>query len=198
MRKQIFIALRFLLVMTLLTGIVYPVAMTCISQLIFPYRSNGSLINRDSKLVGSELIGQKFDNDRYFWTRPSATDYNAVPSGGSNYGPTSNTLKSLVILRKKHFAQENLSGDTLNVPGEMMFSSASGLDPHISPGSALLQVDRLVKSRHLQPGQRDELVSEIKKMTEGPQFNILGEPRINVLKLNLKLDEIDKNPTENK
>jgi len=198
MKKQLFTAFKYLLVMIILTGVIYPVLMTGIARLIFPSKSNGSMITMDGKVIGSELIGQKFDDNRYFWSRPSATSYNAVPSGGSNYGPTSDTLKKLMISRRQHFAELNTTGDTLLVPGEMMFASASGLDPHISPESALIQVDRIAKARNLHASQREKLVAEIKNLSELPQYYILGRPRINVLKLNIELDRIDKNLTENK
>jgi potassium-transporting ATPase KdpC subunit len=193
MKKEIFTALKFLLVMIIITGVLYPVLMTGLAQLIFPSKSNGSMIKINGKLIGSELIGQKFDDNRYFWSRPSATSYNTVPSGGSNYGPTSDTLKKLMIARRSRFAQINSVSDTLIVPKEMMFASGSGLDPHISPEAALLQVDRIVRIRQLTNNQKEDLLKTIKDISEAPQYLCLGEPRINVLKLNLELDNIQKN-----
>jgi K+-transporting ATPase ATPase C chain len=190
MKTQTMTALKFFLVMTILTGIIYPVFMTGVAQLIFPYQANGSMIKKDGKIIGSELIGQKFDSSIYFWSRPSAIGYNPVPSGASNYGPTSDTLKKQVTVRRALFAKINSISDELAIPKEMVFASASGLDPHISPEAALLQVERISAARHFDNNQTEKLVKKIKKMTEAPQFLFLGEERINVLVLNLELDKI--------
>jgi len=179
--------------MTILTGIIYPLLMTGLAQLSFPYKANGSMIVRDGKTIGSELIGQKFDSTLYFWSRPSAIGYNPVPSGASNYGPTSDTLRRLVKARRDLFAQVNSVSDPLSVPKEMIFASGSGLDPHISPEAALIQVDRIVKARHLDNSKKDLLIKHIWSMTEKPQFLFLGENRINVLNLNLELNALDEN-----
>ena len=128
MKTQLIIALKFLLVMTVLTGIVYPLAMTGMAQLGFHSKANGSLIIKDGKVIGSELIGQKFDSTIYFWSRPSAIGYNPVPSGASNYGPTSDTLLKQVNARRNLFSKMN-SVDISAIPKEMIFASASGLDP---------------------------------------------------------------------
>lgn len=193
MKNQITTALKYLLVMTVLTGILYPLLMTGISQIVFPSKANGSLIKTDSRITGSELIGQKFDSSIYFWSRPSSSGYNAVPSAASNYGPTSDTLKKLVAERRILFAQMNPGTGINNIPEEMLFASASGLDPHISPKSALIQVDRIAKARHFDEMQRGDLVKLIHKMTESPQYLIFGERRINVLKLNIELDRMKFN-----
>lgn len=198
MKTQIKIALRFLITMTLLTGVIYPLLMTGIAQLSFPSKANGSLIKKDSKIVGSELIGQKFDSIIYFWSRPSAIGYNPVPSGSSNLGPTSNTLRKQVAIRRKLFAGMNSVTNPLNIPKEMIFASGSGLDPHISPESALLQVDRISKARKFDNNQKEKLFKKIKDLTEAPQYLILGEERINVLLLNLELDNSDENIIKNK
>jgi potassium-transporting ATPase KdpC subunit len=197
MKKQTIIALKFLLVMTILTGIIYPVVMTGVAQLSFPSKANGSLITIDGKIIGSELIGQKFDSSKYFWSRPSAVAYNPVPSGASNYGPTSDTLKKQVMIRRLIFAKRN-STDQSTVPKEMIFASASGLDPHISPEGAIMQVERISKVRNFNNDQKQRLLQGIKSMTEMPQFLFLGEKRINVLKLNLELDRIAENIESNK
>jgi K+-transporting ATPase ATPase C chain len=190
MKTQIKIALKFLLAMTILTGIIYPLLMTGLAQLSYPSKANGSLIKKDGKIIGSELIGQKFDSSIYFWSRPSAIGYNPIPSGASNYGPTSDTLKKLVVARRVFFAKMNLIEDVLTIPKEMIFASGSGLDPHISPEAALMQADRISKSRNFDNIRKEKLLKCIKDMTETPQFFCLGEPRINVLMLNLELDKI--------
>jgi potassium-transporting ATPase KdpC subunit len=193
MKTQTIIALKFLLVMTILTGIIYPLIMTGLAQVIFPLKANGSLIKKDGKIIGSELIGQKFDSTIYFWSRPSAIGYNPIPSGASNYGPTSNTLKKQVTARRILFAKMNSISDPLTVPKEMVFASGSGLDPHISPEAALMQVERIAKARHFNDSQKEKLLKEIEELTEAPQYLCLGEDRINVLMLNLRLNEIEKN-----
>ena len=175
--------------MTVLTGVVYPLVMTGLAQLGFPLKANGSLILKDGKVIGSELIGQKFDSTIYFWSRPSAVGYNPIPSGASNYGPTSDTLLKQVTARRKLFSKMN-SVDISAIPKEMIFASASGLDPDISPEAALLQIDRIVKARHFDDVQKEKLIKKINDLTEMPQFLFLGEKRINVLDLNLELDKI--------
>ena len=190
MKTQTIIALKFLLVMTILTGIVYPLLMTGMAQLSFPSKANGSLIIKDGRIIGSELIGQKFDSITYFWSRPSAVAYNPIPSGASNYGPTSDTLKKQVTTRRILFAQMNSLSDPLLTPKEMIFASGSGLDPHISPEAALMQVDRIALARRFDSSRKEKLLEKIKEMTEVPQFLCLGERRINVLILNLELDKI--------
>lgn len=190
MKTQTKIALKFLLVMTIMTGILYPLLMTGIAQLGFPSRANGSLIIKEGKIVGSELIGQKFDSTIYFWSRPSAIGYNPIPSGASNYGPTSDTLKKLVNARRALFAKMNSVQDPLSTPKEMAFASGSGLDPHISPEAASMQVERISSARHFDNAQKEKLLKKIKEMTETPQFLCFGEQRINVLMLNLELNKI--------
>jgi len=191
MKTQIIIALRFLAAMTILTGLIYPFLMTGVSQIFFPSKANGSLIMKDDKIIGSELIGQKFDSTIYFWSRPSAIGYNPIPSGASNFGPTSKALKKQVADRRLLFATQHSISDTLSIPKEMILASASGLDPHISPKAALMQVDRIVKSRQLNSTQKQKLMESIAALSEGPQFSILGENRINVLLLNLELDKLN-------
>ena len=190
MKTQTIIAIRFLLVMTILTGIIYPFFMTGVAQLIFPSKANGSLITKKGKIVGSELIGQKFDSSIYFWSRPSAIDYNPIPSGASNLGPTSEKLKEQVKERRILFATSNSIADTSVIPKEMLFASASGLDPHISPEAALLQLNRVAIARNLSDTQIQQVVQLIKNKTKGLQFFRFGDPRINVFELNLALDSI--------
>lgn len=164
--------------------------MTGLAQFCFPAKANGSLIMKDGKIRGSELIGQKFDSNIYFWPRPSAIDYNPIPSGASNYGPTSDTLKKLVDARRELFANMNSLKDPLSTPKEMAFASGSGLDPHISPEAAFMQVERISLARNFDKSQREKLLKKIKELTAEPQFFLLGEQRINVLVLNLELDKI--------
>jgi K+-transporting ATPase ATPase C chain len=190
MKKQTIIALKFLLFMTVLTGVIYPVFMTGVAQLVFPANANGSLVMQDGKIIGSELIGQKFDSSIYFWSRPSAIDYNPIPSGASNLGPTSDKLKKQVAERRKLFATNNSILDTSAIPKEMLFASASGLDPHISPEAAFLQLKRVAMARNLNETQKQKVDQLIKNKTQGPQFFLFGEPRINVFELNLALDSI--------
>lgn len=190
MRTQMIIALKFLLFMTILTGLIYPLFMTGVAQLSFPSKANGSLVMKDGKIAGSELIGQKFDSNIYFWSRPSAVGYDPIPSGASNFGPTSDTLKKQVSARRILFAEKNFITDTASIPKEMIFASASGLDPHISPEAALLQVERIVKFRRYSAEQRVKVTDLITNLKEDPQFHLLGEERINVFLLNLGLDKI--------
>jgi K+-transporting ATPase ATPase C chain len=189
MKAQSIVAIKFLMVMIALTGIIYPLFMTGVAQIIFQAKANGSLITKDGKIIGSELIGQKFDTTIYFWSRPSAIDYNPIPSGASNFGPTSKALKKQVVDRCVLFAAKNSIADTLTIPKEMIFASASGLDPHISPKAALLQVDRIAKARNFDSDKKQKLIQCVKNLSEAPQFLCLGEERINVLVLNIELNK---------
>ena len=190
MKTQAIPALKFLIIMTILTGIVYPLLMTGIAQVLYPSRSNGSIIFRNGKAIGSELIGQKTDSTIYFWSRPSSIGYNPVPSGASNLGPISDTLKKQVSTRREIFAKMNSVNDPLSVPKEMLFASGSGLDPHISPEAALMQVDRVSAARHFTSEQKMKLLDIVKKMKEPLQLHLLGEERVNVFLLNIELDKI--------
>ena len=183
---MIFQSIRVLLVFTLITGIAYPLVVTGIAQLAFKDPANGSLILRDGKVVGSRLIGQAFSDAKYFWTRPSATSpmpYNGASSSGSNLGPTNPALKEAVESRIA-----NLGGQT-PVPADLVTASASGLDPHISPAAAEYQIPRISKARGI---QEDRLRKLVQKYTESRQLGVLGEPRVNVLELNLALDGAGK------
>lgn len=188
-----FMAIKVLFIMTILTGIIYPLVMTGIAQLSYPHKANGSLIMKDNIIIGSELIGQNFDSIVYFSSRPSAIGYNPIPSGATNYGPTSDTLRKLVNGRRILFAENNSIVDTANVPKEMIFASGSGLDPHISPEAAQLQIDRISDARHFNSDQKQRLLQSVKDMSEKPQFLFLGEERINVLLLNIELDKLAQN-----
>ena len=190
MKTQLIISIKIFTVLTVLCGIAYPLLVTGIAQLAFPEKANGSLILQGNKVIGSELIGQKFDSIIYFSSRPSATDYNPLPSGSSNLGPTSSKLKQLVTDRETQFIESNQLSASENIPSEMLLASASGLDPHISPNAALLQVGRIAKARNLNKIQKDELIQMVNNMSESPQFGLFGEDRVNVLLLNLELDRI--------
>jgi K+-transporting ATPase ATPase C chain len=190
--KSFITALKIFLVFTVLTGIIYPVIVTGIAQSAFPVKANGSIITAENKTVGSELIGQYFDSTIYFSSRPSAVSYNPLPSGGSNYGLTSIKLKNLVYERRKQFLAVNQLDSLTDIPAEMLFASASGLDPHISPEAALLQVDRIIKARHFNNSQKESILQIINRLSEKPQFLLLGENRINVLILNLELDKFGR------
>jgi potassium-transporting ATPase KdpC subunit len=190
MRAQIWKAFKVLTIMTILTGIIYPVLITVLSRVFYNHLSNGSLIISDGNVIGSELIGQKFDSAAFFWSRPSAIDYNPLPSGGSNLGPTSDKLKNLVADRKTHFIHDNLLDPDAAIPSEMVFGSASGLDPHISPVAALMQVERICLVRNFSAAEKEKLLEVINKQIEKPQYMIFGEARINVLLLNLELQKI--------
>jgi K+-transporting ATPase ATPase C chain len=182
-------SLRALIVLTVITGVAYPLVVTGIAQLAFPEQANGSLIRDGDKLRGSLLIGQPFTDAKYFWSRPSATGpvpYNGAVSSGSNQGPTNPALKEAVEGRVK--ALRDAGGDPSKpVPVDLVTASGSGLDPHISPAAAEYQVERVAKARGMPAATVRELVA---KHTEGRQLGILGEPRVNVLTLNLALDAL--------
>jgi potassium-transporting ATPase KdpC subunit len=181
-----------LLIMTLLTGVLYPFFITLIGQIIFPSEANGSLVYKNGKTIGSYLIGQNFSSDRYFQSRPSAIDYNPLPSGASNLAVSSKLLKYQVDLRRIEFLKKNNLADTVKVPSEMLFASGSGVDPHISKEAAYLQVNRIVKTRKLNKTQSQFIYQLIDSLTESPQFGIFGYDVVNVLALNEKLDKILK------
>jgi potassium-transporting ATPase KdpC subunit len=198
MLRQIRPAIVVLVALTLITGLVYPLAMTGIAQVIFPYQAQGSLVEQNGKVVGSELIGQVFENDKYFHGRPSATTapdpkdptktvpapYNAANSGGSNLGPSN---KALVDRVKGDIDKLKAENPSMPVPADLVTTSASGLDPDISPEAALFQVPRIAKARNLPQERIRQLVED---HTEGRLFGLLGEPRVNVLLLNLALDQL--------
>ena len=190
MKTQLMIALKILLVMTILTGIIYPLLMTGIAQVVFPHKANGSLVEKDGIIIGSELLGQKFDSTIYFWSRPSAIDYNPIPSGASNFGPTSDKLKKQLAGFRTNFGKKNAIADTMSIPKEMIFASASGLDPNISPEAAFLQLNRVASARNLTEKQKLKVQQLIKNMTEEYQYLVFGERRINVFALNLALDNL--------
>ncbi|MEI7662506.1 MAG: potassium-transporting ATPase subunit KdpC [Bacteroidota bacterium] len=189
--KSLTTALRIFLFFTVLTGIAYPLLVTGIAQLVFPSKANGSIVYINKRPVGSELIGQSFDSPGiYFTPRPSATDYNPMPSGGSNLGLTSRKLWEQFEQRRAKFTDINKPGSWQEIPSEMLFASASGLDPHISPEAVMLQFNRICRSRHFSVAQEIRLRNVILRLTEPPQFLCLGQIRVNVLLLNLETDKI--------
>ncbi len=186
--KNLRTSVILLLILTVLTGLLYPLLITAIAQLAFPYRANGSIILQDGRVAGSALIGQPFHDPGYFWSRPSATvpfPYNASASSGSNLGPLNPALLDSVRRRAGDLKAAD-SSNTMQIPVDLVTASGSGLDPHISVMAALYQVPRVARTR----GLTEERVRNIvEQHIEGRQFGVLGEPRINVLLLNLSLDE---------
>ena len=183
--KQIYPAFAITVVLTVLLGIIYPLAVTGLGQLIFPRQAAGSLIEKDGKVIGSSLIGQPFSGPGYFHSRPSAagSGYDGTASGGTNLGPTSLKLMDNVKAAAESLREENPGSP---VPIDMVTASASGLDPHITPAAAEFQVPRIARERRL---SEDEVRRIVREHAEGRQFGILGEPRVNVLELNLALDK---------
>ena len=187
MLKEIRPAVVSFLLLTLLTGIAYPLVVTGVSQVAMPDKANGSMIMKDGKPIGSSLMGQSFSDPKYFWGRPSATSpmpNNPTASGGSNLGPTNPALMDAVKGRVQALRDADPGNHQL-VPVDLVTTSGSGLDPHISPAAAEYQLARVARVRNLSPDVVGKLVAE---HTEGRQFGILGEPRVNVLELNLALD----------
>ncbi len=176
--KTLFITLRLFVVMTVFTGIIYPLVVTAVSQTLWTSKANGSLMKKGDDVIGSALIAQKFTDEKYFWPRPSATDYNAAASSGSNKGPTNTDLKKMYGV-----------GVEQGFPQEMIFASASGLDPHISPKAALFQIDRIAKARGFDFQQKKELSALLQSLVEDRDLGFLGEKRVNVLKINLEMDK---------
>jgi K+-transporting ATPase ATPase C chain len=189
--KQIKIAISLFITLTVVVAVIYPVLVTSLAKLAFPWQAGGSLIrNSEGEIIGSALIGQPFSDPKYFWSRPSATaefPYNPLASGGSQLGPTNAGLIRHISERVESLQSLGIQGP---IPSDLVMASGSGLDPHISLESALVQIPRVAKTRSLDEGMLRKLVLD---NLEGRQFAFLGEPRINVLKLNLALDNVEVN-----
>lgn len=185
MIKNFITSILLILVFTVMLGVVYPLAVWSVGQAVFPEKANGSLIEKNGKIVGSELIGQQFSENKYFHSRPSAAGngYDASASSGSNLGPTSKKLIDRVKTDAESLQSEN---PQTQIPADLVTTSGSGLDPHISPEAAQFQIPRVAKERGISEADLQKIVQTF---TENRDFGILGEPRINVLKLNLALDE---------
>lgn len=191
MFAQLRASVLVLLIFSVLTGLVYPLVITGIAQVVFPGRANGSLIVRDGKTVGSELIGQPFDDPKYFWSRPSATGptpYNAGSSSGSNLA-VSNPAQADAIKARVAKLRDSDPGNQTPIPIDLVTASGSGLDPHISPAAARFQIPRVARARGI---SEQSLRALIDKHTESRQWGILGEPCVNVLKLNLALSDVNR------
>ena len=187
MWEQVLPGLRIKIFLTILTGVIYPLVITGLCQVFFPRQANGSLITAGERVVGSELIGQNFTRPEYFQGRPSSAGsdgYDATASGGSNYGPTNQKLIDRVRGSVEKFRKENPDYQG-SIPADLVTASSSGLDPHLSPESARAQAPRVARARGVSADQINLLIG---RFTEGPDLGLLGEPRVNVLKLNLALD----------
>ena len=187
MLRELRVAFILLLGLTILTGVAYPLVVTGAAQLFFPRQARGSLIERDGKPVGSDLLGQSFSGDKYFHGRPSAAGgvpYNGLGGAGSNLGPTNPALAEAVGKRVVDLRKE-MGEPTKSIPIDLVTTSASGLDPHISPAAALLQISRVAQSRKM---SAQEVESLVRRHIEGPTWGLFGAPRVNVLRLNLALD----------
>jgi K+-transporting ATPase ATPase C chain len=187
MKTELVRSIRILATLTLLTGIVYPVAMTGLSSLLYPDQATGSMLVVDGIRIGSKLIGQSFSRPDYFWPRPSVTGYNPLPSGGSNLALTSMALQEQVAVRRVVIADPNASGA---VPAELLFASGSGLDPHVSPEGARYQLSRVARARGFSDLDRKRAEELIARYTEPRSLGFIGEPRVNVLLLNLAMDSL--------
>jgi K+-transporting ATPase ATPase C chain len=175
---------------TFITGIAYPLLITLLAQFMMNHHANGSFIYHQDKVIGSELIAQSFTSDRYFWPRPSAVDFNPMPSGGSNLGPISAKLKKIIMDRKEHIAVSHQKAPS-SIPSELLFASGSGLDPHISPSTAYFQIDRVAKARGIETNEEKRTLKNlIRKHTQERKMGFIGKPCVNVLLLNKSLDEL--------
>jgi len=179
MNKNIIISLKYLVISTLLFGVVYTFAMTGVGHVLFNHKVSGSLIEKEGTLIGSKLLGQKFSDPKFFWGRPSASNYDTNPSSASNYGAISKDLKKNVDDRIQNLKQFNPGLKTEDIPPELLLASGSGLDPHISRQTALFQVDRVIRSRGLPESERGKIVALIQ-----------GQPLVNVLELNMKMEKV--------
>lgn len=187
MKRIIIDSLIFFTIFSLITGAIYPLLITGIGKILFPEKVEGSIIYRGGKPVGSDLLGQSFTAEKYFHSRPSVINYNPIPSGASNLGLSSRQLSDSISEGKKRFVALNNLASDLVLPSEMLFNSGSGVDPHISRQGAIMQVERIGSIRNL---KRSKIIELINQCTEQRKLGIFGEEVVNVLRLNLKLDEI--------
>ncbi len=189
--------IKMLLLMTLLVGIVYPILVLVMANLFMPKKAQGSFVQIGEKNVGSMLVGQRFQTDRYFWGRPSAVDYNTLPAGASNLSPTSAKLRNMISQRRLKIAQAHQTQNLLMVPAELVCASASGIDPHISANTAFFQMDRVLQAPSM-TGEKSRSILQkmIKDLIEYPAGRLISIPRLNVLMLNLALDELEDSNKE--
>jgi K+-transporting ATPase ATPase C chain len=190
--KPIIRAVLLLCALTILTGMLYPAAITAIAAICFPAKSHGSLAYDSEKVIGSRLIGQEFTDSANFWPRPSATNYTALPSGGSNLNPLSVSLRASVDARRTAFQSANGLRPGHTVPNDILFASGSGLDPDISPEAARLQIGRIARKRNLTGTEQNELSGLVERSIIPEQLGFLGSARINVLQLNRDLDRLGR------
>lgn len=188
--KNLLISIKIFICLSIITCIIYPLLVTGIAAVAYPLKSNGSMIIKNDSIIGSELIGQQFTKPEYFWGRPSAINNNPIPSGASNLNPLGEKLNEIVEQRIDTIRKYHGNIEIGNIPKDLLFASGSGVDPHISPEAAYFQVERVADYRHFNKEQIDKLKDIIETSIETPDLFILGERRINVLKLNLKLTEI--------
>ncbi|HEX3800723.1 MAG TPA: potassium-transporting ATPase subunit KdpC [Verrucomicrobiae bacterium] len=189
MLKLILQSIRQIVVWTVAVGVVYPLFVTVVAQLAFKDQAEGSLVTRDGKVMGSALLAQQFQGTNYFWPRPSAGSYGTVPSGASNLGPTSGQLRTNVMNNIAAMQTAHNLPTNAPVPADLVFTSASGLDPHISPEAARFQIARVAAARGM---KEEDVKTLVEKFVEPPQWGFLGEARVNVLMLNLALDQMKK------
>lgn len=182
------ISVKLLIIMVILTGIIYPITVTLISKLIFPYQASGSIIMIEGSPKGSKLIAQNFIKEIYFWPRPSASDFATLPASASNLGPTSLALKQQVEKLQKKWTKD---GQLNSIPAELIYTSGSGIDPHLSRAAVDFQFERVVKARKLSDTKKEKLKAAIDALTERSFFRTLNTDTINILELNLALDKID-------
>ncbi len=185
--KTFLIAAKLIGAMTIVTGVIYPLIMLGAAQVLFPHQANGSLIHSNGRLIGSELIAQEFTDSSYFWPRPSGIGYNAQPSSGTNLGPTSKALLEQITTRQASLAGANGGKQP---PDELLLASGSGLDPHISPEAAFYQIERVAKARGLSEDQLVPLRRLVESNVEPFSLGFIGQPRVNVLRLNIALDSL--------
>jgi potassium-transporting ATPase KdpC subunit len=190
--KSLLQAFLVLIALTVLTGLVYPAIVTAIAVVCFPSQAHGSLTYNKGKIVGSRLIGQSFSGRKNFWPRPSATNYSAMPSGGSNLNPLSTTLRTAIDARRDTFRLANGLGAKDTIPSDMLFASGSGLDPDISPEAARLQIGRVARERNFANDQKPALISLVERSIVPRQLGFLGSARVNVLLLNQNVERLEK------